>query len=141
MQSSETCRAMIMEWEGLRTGIYLDANGNPTIGYGHKLTGAEVESGLYVNGITAIDAETLFDKDIAGFEAQVTALGCWTQGQYDALTSFIYNLGIYRLRTMLRHGIDQVPEQLPRWVYASGQGKILPGLVARRAQEVIWWKS
>ena len=142
MQSSDICRTKIMGWEGFRASIYPDANGFPTIGYGHKLTHAEVVNGTYANGITMIDAQTLFDEDIAGFEAQVAALsapGFWTQGQFDALTSFDYNLGINDLKVMLSHGLAQVPQQIPRWCHAGGV--VEPGLVSRRAQEVAWWNS
>ncbi len=142
MQSSEQCRNAIMGWEGLRTKLYDDANGFPTIGYGHKLTPSEIALHAYVGGITTGQAVTLFDEDIVGFDAQINSLfvdGHLTQGQFDALVSFCYNEGFGRLRTMLSHGLDNVPNELPHWVYA-GTVK-LPGLVTRRAQEVAWWQQ
>lgn len=38
--------------------------GNPTIGYGHKLTDSEVKSGRFDEGITTEEAEKLFVKDV-----------------------------------------------------------------------------
>jgi GH24 family phage-related lysozyme (muramidase) len=86
--------------------------------------------------------DTLFDIDIASIDAQVNSLfqeGTLTQGQFDALVSFDYNLGMARLRTMLGHGLENVPLQLPRWIH-DDHG-ILPGLVARRAVELSWWNQ
>jgi GH24 family phage-related lysozyme (muramidase) len=76
------------------------------------------------------------------FDAQINSLfvdGHLTQGQFDALVSFCYNEGFGRLHTMLSHGLANVPNELPHWVYA-GTVK-LPGLVTRRAQEVAWWNQ
>jgi lysozyme len=66
-----------------------------------------------------------------------------TQGQYDALTSFVYNLGAgnFRSSTLLKklnQGLyDEVPEQLMRWNKARVDGKLTPlkGLTRRRAAE------
>jgi GH24 family phage-related lysozyme (muramidase) len=131
-----------MQWEGTKLSIYSDANGFPTVGIGHKLTPAEIATHAYANGITTGQAVILFDDDIASFDAQINSLfddRHLTQGQFDALVSFCYNNGFGRLRTMLSHGLANVPNELPRWVYA-GTVK-LPGLVTRRAQEVAWWNQ
>lgn len=131
-----------MGWEGHRKSLYNDTNGFPTIGIGHKLTASEIRAHNYVNGITFAAMDTLFDIDIASIDAQVNSLfqeGTLTQGQFDALVSFDYNLGMARLRTMLGHGLENVPLQLPRWIH-DDHG-ILPGLVARRAVELSWWNQ
>lgn len=142
MQSSERCRNQIMQWEGTKLSIYSDANGFPTVGIGHKLAPEEIALHAYVGGITTGQAVILFDEDIARFDTLVNSLfvdGHLTQGQFDALVSFCYNEGFGRLRTMLSHGLANVPNELPHWVYA-GTTK-LPGLVKRRAQEVAWWNE
>ena len=141
MQSSERCRNAIMQWEGLRTAIYNDANGFPTVGYGHKLTTYELAQHAYADGITTGQAVILFDEDAAVVDKQVEALepGYWSQGQFDALVSFTYNMGISRTKRLLSHGLAQVPNQLPLWVHAGT--KILPGLVTRRKAEIEWWNS
>jgi len=62
-----------------------------------------------------------------------------TDGQFDALVSFTYNLGGGALqRSTLRRKINReehgkVPEQFMRWVWAGGRK--LKGLVRRRAAE------
>ena len=54
--------------EGFRPNIYND-NEHPAIGYGHRLTKAEIEK--YKNGITQQEAEDLLLKDIMEAETQV----------------------------------------------------------------------
>ena len=66
-----------------------------------------------------------------------------TQGQYDALVSFVYNLGggNFRSSTLIKklnQGLyDEVPEQLMRWNKARVDGKLtaLKGLTRRRSAE------
>ena len=138
--ASETCKAFIGECEGTKLAVYPDSNGNPTIGTGHKLTASEIVKGTYDKGITTLDAELLFEVDLAKVESQVNSLALTlSQGQYDACVSFCYNLGICDLKTMLGHGMASVPNQIQRWVYADH--KIEPGLVKRRKQELEWWNS
>ena len=65
--------------------------------------------------------------------------GPLTQGELDAYTSFAYNVGLgaFQTSTLLRKlkAGDRVGacNELRRWVYAKG--RVLPGLVARRAAE------
>lgn len=62
------------------------------------------------------------------------------EGRLAAIVDFTFNLGAGRLQTStLRRRINQrdwatAANELGRWVY--GGGKVLPGLVARRAEEV-----
>lgn len=66
-----------------------------------------------------------------------------TQNQYDALTSFIFNLGAgaFKSSTLLKKlnksMYDEVPEQFMRWNKARVKGKLTPlaGLTRRRAAE------
>jgi lysozyme len=130
-----------MGWEGLCTALYNDANGFPTIGYGHKLTTYELAQHAYADGITTGQAVTLFDEDVNAVDKQVEALepGYWSQGQFDALVSFTFNMGIGKAKQLLSHGLAQVPNQLPLWIHAGGI--VLPGLVTRRKAEIEWWNS
>jgi lysozyme len=140
MNPSETCLAFARSKEGCKLTIYPDLNGFATIGWGHKLTHDDIATGRFTNGITQEQADTLFAGDSEPVTGQVNGLDLTlTQGQFDALWDFTYNLGISRTHTLLSHGLDQVPTQLPHWVYAGG--KVADGLVTRRAQEVTWWNS
>ena len=38
MQVGQAGKQLFKEWEGLRTHVYLDSGGEPTIGIGHLLT-------------------------------------------------------------------------------------------------------
>lgn len=66
-----------------------------------------------------------------------------TQGQYDALVSFVFNCGggNFRSSTLLKKlnqgRYDEVPEQIMRWNKARVSGKLTPlkGLTRRRAAE------
>ena len=104
-------------------------------GYG---TTAGVKQG---QTITKERADELLREDVARFEAQVLRLVKvpLTQGQFDALTSFVYNLGAGNLgnSTLLRllnaGDYKGAAAQFDRWNKAGG--KVLAGLVRRRAAE------
>jgi len=65
--------------------------------------------------------------------------------RWAAVADFTFNLGSGRLKaSTLRRRInageyDDVPYELSRWV--RGDGRVLPGLVARRNAEISLWKS
>ena len=125
----------MMEMEGLRLEAYEDAAGVPTIGYGHT---KNVRMG---DRISEYWAKELLREDIEEAEWQVKELRvAKTEGQLDALVSFVFNLGIGRLNTstllkVIRNGgsMQQIKKEFKRWVY--GGGKQLPGLVKRREWE------
>jgi lysozyme len=66
-----------------------------------------------------------------------------SQGQYDALVSFVFNLGggAFKSSTLLKRlnsgNYDDCPEQIMRWNKARVDGKLTPlrGLTRRRAAE------
>ena len=133
--TSELLFAKLKEFEGLRLKAYRDTAGVLTIGYGHthNVRRGDVISQFY--------AGEMLRLDIMQCQRQVLRLGvCTTQGQLDALVSFVFNLGIARLeRSALLGCIRQhqpqgvIREQFLRWVY--GGGRRLPGLVKRRTWE------
>ena len=135
MHISEAGLALIRQFEGLRLLAYKCAAGVPSIGYGHTRTAKMGQS------ITQERAEELLREDVARFEAAVSRLVTvpLSQGQFDALVSFAFNLGAKALEksTLLRllNAGDYygAAAQFDRWVYASG--KKLSGLVKRRAAE------
>ena len=135
MKTTDILLEKLMEMEGLRLEAYQDAAGVPTIGYGHT---KNVRMG---DRISEYWAKELLREDIEEAEWQVKELGvAKTEGQLDALVSFVFNLGIGRLNTstllkVIRNGgsMQQIKKEFKRWVYAGG--KQLPGLVKRREWE------
>lgn len=128
---------LIKSFEGLRLKAYKCPAGVWTIGYGHTkgVKGGDV--------ITEQEAEDMLKKDVVGFEINVrgAVIPNLNDHQYDALTSFAYNVGLgnFRKSTLLRlinSGItarEDITNQFMRWVYAGG--KKLTGLVRRRTAE------
>lgn len=145
MNTSENGLALIKRYEGLRLEAYRCPAGVLTIGYGHT---KGVKTG---DKITQAKADELLREDVGEVEKvlnqQIILTGVkLRQGQFDALVSFAYNLGIGNLlRSTLWRIIRQNPEdndipaQFRRWVNAGG--KKLPGLVARREAEIKLYQS
>ncbi|MBZ5757933.1 lysozyme [Pseudomonas sp. S5(2021)] len=138
MKASQDALDIIKKFEGFSEKAYPDpAHGwrVPTIGYG---TTRGVKMG---QEISKERAEELLREDVARFDGYIEALVRvpLTQGQWDALSSFVYNLGPGALEksTLLRllnaGDYSGAAAQFDRWVYASG--KKLTGLVKRRAAE------
>jgi lysozyme len=131
---------LIKQFEGFSPTIYLDAAGLPTIGYGHLLrTG---EAAMFKDGITEPMAQALLIKDVLRAEQAVLRLITTplTDGQFDALVSFTFNLGSGALqRSTLRRKVNReeyvdAPAEFMKWVWAGG--KKLKGLIKRRKSEV-----
>ena len=128
---------LIKRFEGFSRTVYFCPAGYPTIGYGHVVKDDEDFSA----GIDEAQAEELLRQDAQIAERAVLRLinVQLTDGQFDALVSFTYNLGGGALqRSTLRRKINreehtEVPEQFMRWVWAGGCK--LKGLVRRRAAE------
>ncbi|MBK3870977.1 lysozyme [Stutzerimonas frequens] len=135
MHTSQNGLDLIKSFEGLRLSAYKDVVGVVTIGYG---TTSGVKMG---DTITKERAEELLREDVKRFEQQVQRLVKvpLTQGQFDALVSFVYNLGAGNLSnsTLLRllnaGDYAGAGAQFERWNKAGG--KVLAGLVRRRAAE------
>lgn len=138
---------LIKQFEGFEGEVYLDAAGLPTIGYGHLLTKQELADGTFENGISKLEAEDLLRKDVRFAEKAVLRLikVPLSDGQFDALVSFTFNLGSGSLqRSTLRRKLnrgeyDAIPNELMRWVNAGGRR--LRGLVRRRQAETIMFCS
>ena len=140
MQISPAGIAFIQSNEGFAAHVYED-NGKPAIGYGHDLLPGE----SFPNGVTQAEATALLDSDLALLEVTLNGLipATCTQGQYDALCDFAYNLGVGALKTMLAHGWDFVPDQIPLWCHerVNGGETVNAGLQARRQAEVQMFNS
>ena len=96
MQISETGLDLIRKFEGLRLETYDCPGGTQTIGYGH--TGPDVKPGLKID---TEKATALLMEDVQRFEKSVNDLVMvpMTQGMFDALVSFSYNLGAGSLQS------------------------------------------
>ena len=122
-----------------RAQPYICPAGYWTIGYGHlcdpkhpPITEAEAESYLAGDLQTAMAATLRY----------CPVLAAEPEGRLAAIVDFTFNLGAGRLQTStLRRRVNQrdwngAGQELKRWVY--GGGKVLPGLVTRRAAEAAW---
>lgn len=123
----------LKELEGFRSAPYQCSARVWTIGYGstHGVT-------KHTPPISKVDAEKLLLRDLAKFELAVKGAAHRkpTQGQFDALVLFSYNVGAAALRrsTLMQKfnagDIQGAAEQFGRWVKAGGLR--LNGLVRRR---------
>ena len=136
MKTSPKGIALIKEFEGLRLKAYLCPGGVWTIGYGHT---AGVKPGMV---ITEAQAEEYLKADLIAFERYLNGLGlALNQNQFDALISFIYNVGTgnFSNSTLLRKvrvypQDNSIMDEFLRWVYSKG--RVLPGLQRRRLAEM-----
>ena len=136
---------LIKRFEGFSPTIYICPAGYPTIGYGHVVP--EEEREWFDDGIDEQEAEDLLQRDVLWAERGVLRLidVPLTDGQFDALVSFTFNLGTGALqRSTLRRKVnreehDKVPREFMRWVWAGG--KRLKGLERRRSAEAGAYQS
>lgn len=172
MQASPRCKALIGQFEGCKLIAYPDpaspmargqypadgpdvSKGAPwTIGFG--ATGPGITRGLVW---TMAQAEAAFDAHIAQFAAGVTRLlaryptARTTQGQFDALVSLAYNIGLDENRNGVAEGLGDstlfrkhvtgdyaaAKAEFAKWNKAGG--KVMPGLTRRRAAEAALYAS
>jgi lysozyme len=138
MKPSANAYNLAKESEGLRLTAYPDpaTGGAPwTIGYGST---RGVKSGM---AITLAEAQQRLVVDMTEAGNAVTR---WVdvplnQNQFDALCDFVFNLGEGRFRssTLLNRinakDFTAAAAEFPKWTKAAG--KVMPGLVTRRAKE------
>lgn len=135
---------LIKEFEGWSAIPYICSAGKKTIGYGHVMLPGENWTRL-----TTEEGLKLLDDDLDKFEAGVNKLVKvpLTQGQFDALVSFAFNVGLdddldtkaeglgdsTLLKKVNAQDFDGAANEFGKWVFAAG--KKLNGLVNRRAAE------
>lgn len=127
---------LLKSFEGCKLKSYQDVVGIWTIGYGH--VGPEAIPGVT---ITQDKANDLLSKDLIRFEDGVGKMlkVNATQGQFDALVCFAFNVGLENLRgshllNYLNKGDkDMSAEQFLKWNHAGGV--VVPGLTRRREAE------
>lgn len=135
MRTSEQGRALIKEFEGYRSEAYKCTSGVWTIGWGHTAGVAEGDR------CTEAEAEAWLTADLRTAEAAVNAEGLdISQNQFDALVSFVFNLGAenFRQSTLLKKikadpDDATIADEFGRWTYSAGVS--LQGLAKRRSAE------
>ena len=149
MKTSQQGGVTVMHhFENCKLKAYPDPgskNGEPwTIGWGH--TGPEVKPGLVW---TQAQADAAFLEDLRSFERDVGSLVKvpLTQGQFDALVSFAYNVGSdidtdtiaeglgdsTLLRKLNAGDYEGAAQEFKKW--NKNDGKVMRGLIRRRAAE------
>ena len=125
----------IKGWESLRLAAYQDVGGVWTIGYGHT------EMVFKGQTISPAQAESLFRHDIFAPEKAIRdhVSVALKQSEYDALVSFIFNLGARNfLESTLLEKLNKMDyvgaaDEFLKWDLVHG--KVSPGLSNRRRDE------
>ena len=134
--------SLIEDYEGLHTEKY-SSGGKWYIGYG-----TQIREDDYPDGITQEEAEALLREKTAKFETALNEFFAKngitpTQGQFDALLSFTYNLGTSwmagtsDLVQIVRGDVEatrlETAQAFGEWCHSGG--KALSNLAVRRLQE------
>ena len=135
MKTSNKGIELIKQHEGFRARAYKCPADVWTIGFGHT---RGVKSG---DVITKEQGERFLIQDVQIAEQEVNSHGLtFNQNQFDALVSFVFNVGSGNFtRSTLLHKVKvnandpTIAYEFSRWKY--GGGKVLPGLVRRRKDE------
>jgi len=141
MKPSQECIDMVKHFEGFEDTAYLCPANVWTIGYGRTKNVREGDR------ITEPQAERDLQEELQEFGAQVLGVVdvSLLQNEFDALTSWTYNLGVGNLSssTLLKKlnagDKDSVPSEMLRWNKAAG--KVLAGLTTRRQAEADLWQG
>jgi lysozyme len=141
MEISQQGLDLMKRSEGFRSHQYLDLAGLATIGFGHRVIPPE----SFPKGITEQQGTAILMDDVKLAEQAVTKMVHvpLTQGQFDALVDFCFNVGPVRLAasTLLKELNDgqyaHAGLQLLRWDYAAGTPNT--ALQARRVAELQLW--
>lgn len=134
MNISEKGIALIKRFEGFSATPYRCPAGKWTIGYGHVIV-----KNKQIQQLSEEEAHQLLLKDVQRAEDAIRrhVEVKITQKQFDALCSFIYNVGVgaFVRSTLLKklNRREKAASEFDRWVYAGKE--ILPGLIARRQAE------
>ena len=130
MRTSQNGIDLIKKFEGCRLAAYKCPAGVWTIGYGHTEGVSEGQK------ISQEQAEKYLVEDLVKYEKYVEKYVDLelNQNQFDALVSFTYNCGAGNLKKLVKNrNHNQIAEAFQ--YYRKANGKILNGLVKRRAEE------
>lgn len=137
MKISKQGIKLIKKFEGFKPYTYLCPANILTIGYGHT---RGVRLG---QTCTEEEAEQFLKEDLELAEAEVNKVAekvDLTQGQFDSLVSFTFNIGAGNFQTstlrrkVLNNPADpSIKAEFGKWVYV--RGKVNQGLQRRRLEE------
>ena len=147
MKASYKCVGLIKRSETFRRWPYLCPAGKATKGYGSTFNLDGIAVSMDDGPITEPQALELLYATLTQYEDAVTDMVTvdLTQGQFDALVDLAYNIGRTALRNstlmkLLNEGdYAGAGEQISLWTH--GGGHTLPGLVIRRAEDLVLWNS
>lgn len=141
MKVSQECLEMIRHHEGVRFKPYQCPAKLWTVGVGHVIGDGKTLPPEWNRSFSTEEVDSILAADLRRFERGVLRL-CPViqhQGQFDALVSFAFNVGLGALqRSTLRMKHNRgdyasVPKEFLKWSKAGG--KVLRGLLARRKDE------
>lgn len=147
MRVSAKCIEMIKHHEGVRYEPYLCPAGLWTVGVGHLIGDGKTLPPDWKRKFSTQEVDSILAADLRRFERGVLRL-CpvpLSQGQFDALVSFSFNVGLGALqRSTLRMKTNRgekesAAKEFSKWT--KGGGRVLPGLVKRRKDEAILYMS
>lgn len=136
MKTKQTGIDIIKNFEGFSNKAYKCPAGVLTIGYGFTKGVKEGDT------ITKEDAEKRLKVELISREQCITEFvhRNLTENQFSALVCFIFNIGSgnFKASTMLKllntgAKPQTVANEFSEWIHAGG--KVLPGLIKRRAAE------
>ena len=136
MNVSLNCAAITKQFEGCKLEAYKCPAEKWTIGYGH--TGPDVYDKLKIDQARA-DYLLMLDLQSAQNTVNNMVEPQINQNQFDALCDFVFNCGAgnFQHSTLLKlvndKKFDDAVLEFSKWT--KGGGKVLPGLVKRRAAE------
>lgn len=145
-KTSEVGKSLIKSHEGFRAEAYVCPAGVVTIGYGTTtINGNSVTLGTK---ITTDEADQFLEEDLKIFEDAVNNLVRvnLNQNQFDALVSFVYNVGVgnFKKSTLLKklNAGDYLNASSEFLKWNRGGGKVLKGLSNRRkAEQQLFFKG
>ena len=136
MNPSQACVDLVKSFEGFSATAYTCAGGKVTIGYG------STDGVTLADTVTEEEAEAMLLRDL---EKASDAIDDYvdvplTQGQFDALVAFSFNVGAgaFRKSTLLKklNAGDAVGAAAEFLRWNKAKGRIMRGLVKRRKAEM-----
>lgn len=142
MTTSKRAVELIKKFEGYFPNAYLCPAGVPTIGFGSTMwsDGKKVKLGEKIN---MENAEKLLLWELQQKEHSLNKLKL-NQNQFDALMSFVYNVGVGNLmkstlykKALLNANDPTIRDEFMKWNKARVKGVLTPlkGLTRRRQEE------